>query len=200
MSLVTHHWATPVLRTNITTSHAPLLNALHALILADGDSTSSDAAALTRETLTKLHDAGDSTALALSELLYTHVVEYMATAFGVDVYRPGVVCEIEPFYVCHQQYQYVRYHNHTGSMFTGVLYVDVCDGQIQLLDPRSNANRNMGILMQTDHFSPYTTQPVSGDLLLFPSYVYHVGTPNMHPRIPRVLVVFDVRVFMEQYE
>jgi len=67
-------------------------------------------------------------------------------------------------------------HNHSGSSFSAVFYL-LCEeqnkgGELVMLDPRGNANR--GYL---DEFKPMfenlVYKPVSGEYVIFPSYLYH---------------------------
>lgn len=67
-------------------------------------------------------------------------------------------------------------HNHSGSHLTSTFYVIAEDtqtgGHIVFTDPRSNANRGYPSEMQTQ-FNPVTHRPVSGEFMIFPSFLYH---------------------------
>jgi hypothetical protein len=70
-------------------------------------------------------------------------------------------------------------HNHKGSQVSAVFYL-LCDkvdsgGIITFTDPRSNANRGYdpSFAPWFDHLS---LQPKSGDIVIFPSFLYHFVT------------------------
>jgi hypothetical protein len=70
----------------------------------------------------------------------------------------------------------MNYHNHAGAPFVSVFYLYAEDtnagGELVLFDPRVNANR--GYLKEfQDPFSPVEFTPKTGDVLIFPGYLYH---------------------------
>ena len=67
-------------------------------------------------------------------------------------------------------------HNHSGASLSAVFYL-LCEemdsrGELVLMDPRTNANRGY-----TTSFLPLfaseSVLPTTGDVLIFPSFVYH---------------------------
>jgi hypothetical protein len=70
----------------------------------------------------------------------------------------------------------INYHNHRGAQISAVFYL-LCEeqnagGQISFTDPRQNSNR--GYDQSFEHwFKHLTMVPKSGDLLVFPSFLYH---------------------------
>ena len=67
-------------------------------------------------------------------------------------------------------------HNHSGAPFVSVIYLLAEEqdqgGELVMHDPRTNANR--GFNSDFQHlFSPIEHTPQSGDVLIFPGYVYH---------------------------
>lgn len=71
-------------------------------------------------------------------------------------------------------------HNHSGSYISAVFYL-LCEeqdkgGELHLMDGRTNANRgydeNFKPLFATKELTPYT-----GDVILFPSHLYHYTLP-----------------------
>ena len=66
-------------------------------------------------------------------------------------------------------------HNHSGSHLSGVFYL-LCEektgGNIVLHDPRTNANRGYIDEFQS-MFEKVRYTPTSGDVLIFPSFLYH---------------------------
>lgn len=70
----------------------------------------------------------------------------------------------------------LAYHNHRGSQISAVFYL-LCEeqdmgGQITFTDPRHNSNRGYD-----ESFFPWFQNvqltPVSGDIVVFPSFLYH---------------------------
>jgi len=73
-------------------------------------------------------------------------------------------------------YYSLGYHNHKSSFISAIFYPfigeDTSGGQVVFHDPRTNANRgyvnNFSKLFEHKSFSPST-----GDILVFPSFLYH---------------------------
>jgi len=71
-------------------------------------------------------------------------------------------------------------HNHSGASVSGVFYL-MCEeqdfgGELLLMDPRSNANRGYQTLFKP-WFAEEKLTPKTGDVILFPSFVYHYTFP-----------------------
>jgi len=69
----------------------------------------------------------------------------------------------------------MAHHNHAGSQVSAVFYLlceDVAGGKIVFTDPRQNANRGYDTKF-SKWFSPLEITPKSGDIVVFPSYLYH---------------------------
>ena len=86
-------------------------------------------------------------------------------------------------------------HNHSGSPFVSVFYIfaeenDV-GGELVLSDPRANANRGYLPDFQ-EPFAPLKHKPKTGDVLVFPGYVYHAVNPFMS----RLRIAVPVDLFL----
>lgn len=81
-------------------------------------------------------------------------------------------------------------HNHSGASVSAVFYL-LCEdkntgGELIAVDPRTNANRGYKDEFK-NLFANLTYQPVSGEYLMFPSYLYHhtnVFTGSLRLAIP----------------
>jgi len=67
-------------------------------------------------------------------------------------------------------------HNHAGAQISSVFYL-LCEdlnngGKIVFTDPRQNANRGFDSKF-LNWFAPLEITPKSGDVVVFPSYLYH---------------------------
>lgn len=90
----------------------------------------------------------------------------------------------------------VSLHNHPGSQLSAVFYL-MCEdmdqgGEITFTDPRHNANRGYDPSFN-EWFAPLIITPKSGDILVFPSYLYHqVSTykSNLRLAIPIDLFLY----------
>jgi len=91
----------------------------------------------------------------------------------------------------------LNYHNHRGSQVSAVFYL-MCDtndkgGQIVFTDPRQNANRGYDTVFQ-EWFKHLSITPNSGDIVVFPSYLYHQVTTyqsNIRIALPVDLFLFN---------
>ena len=70
----------------------------------------------------------------------------------------------------------MSHHNHAGSQISAVFYLLADDidqgGTIYFTDPRQNANRGYDTKF-SKWFSPLEMKPKTGDVVVFPSYLYH---------------------------
>lgn len=91
----------------------------------------------------------------------------------------------------------IAHHNHSGSQLSAVFYL-MCDsinkgGQIIFTDPRQNANRGYDTSFQ-GWFKPLQIIPTNGDIVVFPSYLYHYVTTyqsNIRIALPVDLFLFN---------
>ena len=72
--------------------------------------------------------------------------------------------------------QSLNYHNHRGSQLSSVLYMmaDSEDdgGDVLFTDPRQNANRGYDLHFSS-WFESFRLKPKCGQLIVFPSFLYH---------------------------
>jgi hypothetical protein len=101
--------------------------------------------------------------------------------------------------VSYAQGQSLSYHNHIGSQLSSVLYLISDDsdsgGEIVFTDPRQNANRGYDLKFK-EWFEPLKYKPVCGQIVVFPSFLYHyVATyqNNIRLAVPTDLFLFNSR-------
>lgn len=72
------------------------------------------------------------------------------------------------------------YHNHSGAHISAVFYLLAEEqnygGDIVFSDPRHNANRGYDRKIR-ESFNNVHHTPTTGDILIFPSYLYHYVNP-----------------------
>lgn len=93
---------------------------------------------------------------------------------------------------CHAtNHSSINVHQHNGAVISGIFYIFIPHGVLRLLDPRLNASRGYPSKFQ-NYFSNLEIVPNPGDIVLFPSFVWH----EVKSEIPqqRVLMPFDVYV------
>ena len=81
-------------------------------------------------------------------------------------------------------HQNILGHQHSGSVVSGLFYIRAPEGaNLTLSDPRSNAVRGYPDPFK-HYFNPKTIVPKDGDIVLFPSYLWHeVGSVANSNRI-----------------
>jgi hypothetical protein len=95
-----------------------------------------------------------------------------------------------------QDYSMIH-HNHSGSQISAVFYLLAEDvdkgGKIVFTDPRQNANRGYDPKF-SKWFNPLEIKAKSGDIVVFPSYLYHFVTTyqsNIRIALPVDLFLFN---------
>ena len=85
----------------------------------------------------------------------------------------------------------VSIHNHSNSSFTAVVYLNIqqLGGEIVLYDPRINANRGYPDIFDS-MFKPIMHQPVNGEILIMPGYLYHSVQQTNDPH--RIAIPIDI--------
>ncbi len=87
---------------------------------------------------------------------------------------------------------FMKSHNHANSIVSSLFYFQVHKGgDLIFQDPRSNASRGYpSELKHIMNFSDITISPKAGDILFFPSFLYHSVQPT-HDNSLRVAVAID---------
>ena len=91
-------------------------------------------------------------------------------------------------------------HNHSGSHISSVFYLlseeNNKGGRLSLSDSRFNANRTYGVNKKFDKwFHTQTLLPSTGDIIMFPCFVYHNVEPfwgKMRLALPVDLTLNDI--------
>jgi hypothetical protein len=88
-------------------------------------------------------------------------------------------------------------HNHAGSPFVAVFYImaehEDRGGEIVFSDPRTNANRGYTLEFQPQ-FKPTVHMPQTGDVVIFPGFLYHHVRrydANLRIALPVDLFLYD---------
>jgi hypothetical protein len=140
----------------------------------------------------------DSESKALNDLkvlAYNNFKIYILEAYNVDI--DTYESQIKAWITGHGKNYSMSIHNHSGAHFSAVYYALAEEqdqgGQIVLSDPRSNANRGYDSKFKS-HFKQEVIQPITGDYVIFPSFVYHHVNPfysQFRIAIPIDLYLFE---------
>lgn len=87
----------------------------------------------------------------------------------------------------------MEYHTHNGAMLSAVVYLinESDGGDITFYDPRHFAARGYDLKFRS-LFDPIRYKPEAGDVLIFPSYLYHAVSST---RGLRISIPFDLYLF-----
>lgn len=91
------------------------------------------------------------------------------------------------------------FHNHPNCSWCGIYYLDIgdstaTDGSNTFFDPRPAAHNYTDYgTAYLDGKTRYDTTPKNGDLLIFPSYLYHSAPPYGGAR-DRIVVAFNASI------
>ncbi len=87
---------------------------------------------------------------------------------------------------------YMKSHNHASSVVSTVFYFQAEDGgDVIFHDPRTNDNRGYASeFSEAFQFNDYKFRPSSGDIIVFPSFLYH-SVPPYKGKSNRVAIAVD---------
>jgi hypothetical protein len=167
---LTNLWATPVLYDKIEDNN--LLNRTIDYILTnyDLDFPPSDF-----QKYDILKDGGDVLGEFKSNVVLPAFERYFELA-GIEKFKHY---GINSWLAGPKKDYYIPIHNHSGASLSAVFYL-MCEdnkgGSFTLVDPKFNANRSYHANFNK-LFKPETIMPLSGDIIIFPSYAYHYTMP-----------------------
>ena len=102
--------------------------------------------------------------------------KYLTEIFSVDLEKDFSSYRLKSWITKITNGTSVSLHNHSGSHLTGTFYLmadeEDAGGRIEFLDPRTNANRGYPSILR-NHFKETFHLPKTGDILIFPSFLYH---------------------------
>ena len=76
----------------------------------------------------------------------------------------------------------MEYHTHAGAHLSSVMYLVAEDGDIVFHDPRSFASRGYDMNFRP-LFEPIVHKPKAGEIVIFPSFLYHTVRNSKEIRI-----------------
>jgi uncharacterized protein (TIGR02466 family) len=104
---------------------------------------------------------------------------YMQEAYGCSL--ADYQTSFKSWIVSYTNGRHMPSHNHPDSQISAVFYLLAEEpnsgGNIVFQDPRSNANRGHDSIIKERAFNNVTHTPKTGDILVFPSYMYHYVEP-----------------------
>ena len=128
--------------------------------------------------------------------IHVHIKEVIVEGFGWK-YVPEKVGISEIWAIINQKNTFNKSHNHPGSYLSAAYYVKAphdC-GNIHFYDPNEIKKFNSPAIEQLTELSTsgFSIKPEEGNLLLFPSYLYHdVGKNNSDS--DRIVISFNVSI------
>lgn len=179
-----YRWGVPILHENIN-NHIHVESVLKHMATRYKD-TRDLPVDLNDETITDLKHQCD-----LFDETYSVIKSYVDKFFMLAYDRLNVDYRLKVHvFACPKGYN-LPFHHHRCGAICGVLYLNVPSGNLLAHDPKFNANRGMPNWMVQD--TTLEIKPAPGDIIIFPSYVYHQTTPNTEDKL-RMCMPFDVHV------
>jgi uncharacterized protein (TIGR02466 family) len=205
-------WTTPILRRVERKENDPAHRALHKLILAHEQPAERKADSpqpLHRNVFESEFDFLDwrePASLALKQLMHRRLAEVIlhSSNFGQEMLlKLKIVCE--SWFHITRSGGYVRSHNHPQHSWSAIYCVDPGDpepeydhdaGHLLFFDPRNSAGMFLDManseLTSSYNFHTLRFRPSAGELIIFPSYVWHAVEPY-HGERPRITVAANFR-------
>lgn len=205
-------WATPIVRRVERDSADPAHQALQRLILnhEQAEARKSDSPQpLHRQVFESEFDFlnwREPAVLALKQLFHRRLAEVIMGTSRLDqsaLMKLKIVSE--SWFHITRSGGYVRSHNHPQHSWSAIYCVDPGDpepqydhdaGHLLFFDPRTSANMFLDMANSelksaySDH--AYRFRPAAGELIVFPSYVWHAVEPY-HGELPRITVAANFR-------
>jgi hypothetical protein len=136
-----------------------------------------------------LKDGGDCYAKFKKEIVYPAFDQYLKEVFNIKLSQ----CKNHFFrsWLAGPKSGYsIHTHNHSGACISAIFYI-LCEeqdqgGELVMIDPRGNANRGYPEDMKHE-FSDIIYKPKSGQVVIFPSFLYHytkLFTGNLRIAMP----------------
>ena len=164
-------WPTPVLFDKVT--NESVLNDFSNFVLhnynfgnASGEFNNLDA----------LNADHDSARLFKDEVVIPSFKKYLYELYKIDLNKDYPQARFNSWITGSTFGYTMPTHNHAGAHFSAVFYL-FCEekssgGEIRFIDPRFNANRGYDDKFN-DLFLPESVTPNNGEILIFPSFLYH---------------------------
>ncbi len=113
------------------------------------------------------------------QVAYNAFDEYLQEAIGKSISDYGDY-KMKAWITGHGGGYSMALHNHFGSYLSGCFYILAEEqdkgGALNLIDPRGNANRGYDPWWR-DMFREKIIIPKTGDIVIFPSFLYHAVQP-----------------------
>ena len=128
--------------------------------------------------------------------IHGHIKEVIVDGYGWE-YIPEKIGVTEMWAIINSKGAYNQMHNHTNSYLSASYYVKAPDksGNIEFFDPNEVKKfRHPKIKNRTDLSAfGYSIKPIEGNLLIFPSYLYHSVGKNLSDE-DRIIVSFNIDI------
>lgn len=180
----TQHWSTPIYRSNLNDpAFVQSLLDLSDEILAEYPLLDDYG---TSAVFDNLLAKGDERAIRLFDEVRATVNQSIRSLPSIHT-LPAIykmqLCVLQPGEV-------TAYHCHPWSYLTGIVYLTPQDTGLILHDPRANAVRGYPTQF-SEQFADVKIVPTPGDIVMFPSYVFHSTMVHSGTQ-PRIVMPFNV--------
>lgn len=185
----TQHWSTPIYHSNLNDPQQveELLSLADRIVgrAPSPPNVEDYGTAAVFDRLAKMHDP---VAMRLFDSIRQHVGEYTRHLPNSYLLEVNSVTKIQLCIL--QPGEVTAYHGHDYSYIVGIVYLSPQNTGLILHDPRVNAARGYPSQFRQE-FADVTIVPKPGDVVIFPSYVYH-STMVHNGDAPRIVMPFNV--------